>query len=71
MSAHLTAASRLTGYALTVVVIAVIVVAGSVWADGNRQHASVVPGTVRMDVAALLSHTEIGNLPVVHVEQPF
>jgi hypothetical protein len=63
MTAHLSSASRLTGYTLAVAVIAAIVVAGSVRAYGNEQQASVAPATVRIHVAALLSNTEIANLP--------
>jgi hypothetical protein len=70
MTTHRSSASYLIDYTLAVVVTAVIVVAGSVWANGNGQHASVAPGT-RIDVAAVLSNTEIVNLPVLHVEHPF
>ena len=71
MTAHLSSASRLISYTLAVVVTAVVVVAGSVWASGNGQQANVAPATVRVDVAALLSNAEIANLPVLNVERPF
>jgi hypothetical protein len=68
MTADTSSVSRLTRYTPSIAVIAVIAVAGSVWANGNRQ---IAPGTVRIDVAALISSTEIANLPVLNVEQPF
>jgi hypothetical protein len=69
MTTHRSSASRLTSYTLAVVATAVVVVAGSVWANG-RQHASVAPAT-GIDVAALLSNAEIATLPVLIVDQPF
>ena len=72
MTAHTSSASGFTRYStLAVAVIAVIAIAGSVWANGNGQQAGAAPGNARIDISGLLSSTEIANLPVLHVEQPF
>jgi hypothetical protein len=63
-------ASRRTRCILAVAATAVIVVAGSVWADGNGQQASTTAGTARIEVAGLISSTDIAKLLVVNVEQP-
>jgi len=64
-------ASRRTRCTLAVAATAVIVVAGSVWAHGNGQQASTTAGTARIEVAGLISSTDIANLPLLQVDEPF
>jgi hypothetical protein len=61
--------ARFAHHTLAVAVIAMIVVAGSVWAQGNGRPADT--GTDRIDVAALTATIDLGNLSVLVVEQPF
>ena len=67
MAAYASSAIR---YTLAIAVI-VTAVAGFVFANGNGQPAGVTAESAKIDVAALLSSTDIADLPVLQVEQPF
>ena len=61
--------ARFARHTLWVAVIAMIAVAGSVWAQGNGRQADTA--TSRIDVAALTATIDLASLPVLEVEQPF
>jgi hypothetical protein len=71
MTAFFRSASPRKRYTFAVATVAVIVVAGSVWAKGNGPQASIVPESARIDVATLHSRVDVARLPVLEVEQPF
>ena len=62
--------SRLGRHTLAVAALAIIAVAGSVWANGSGSQITAAESP-RVDVAALQSSIDLASLPVLQVEQPF
>jgi hypothetical protein len=63
--------SRLGRHTLAVAALAIIAVAGSVWAKGSGSQTTAAVESPRIDVVALHSSIVVANLPVLQVEQPF
>jgi hypothetical protein len=57
-------------YTFAVASVAIIVVAGAVWAKANGPQAGI-PDGARIDVASLHSAAYVAGLPVVQVDEPF
>jgi hypothetical protein len=53
-----------------VTTVAIIVVAGAVWAKANAPQAGS-NAAVRIDVVAVLSAADVAGLPVLQIDQPF
>jgi len=60
----------MTARTFAVASIAIIVVAGAVWAKANGPRAGI-PDSDRIDVTSLHSATYVASLPVVQVDEPF